>query len=127
MSKAAISAFVAATVLCVASCGREPASSGPPLVLTVGSIATIRGVVTGVDMEAMVVDGPGLVHLREGGGAELTLVLPAGEMLCMAEGMSLIGSLKSGDTVEAVGAVETGNRILICNKDHALRRLTDPG
>ena len=127
MSKAAISTLLATAVLGVAACREQPTADGPPLVLTVGSEVTVRGVVTGIDLEAMAVDGDGLIRLREPSGRELTLVLPAGERPCMAEGMSLISRLKPGEKVEAVGRVRSGGEIFICNEGHALRRVSDPG
>lgn len=111
--------IVLALVILVAgyfSWSRTPASQEE-------SIWHFSGVVSGVNLDAIALDGPAFVTVATGQG-ERTIAVPSmGIMLCAAyENIADVYTLAAGDRVEVLGAVNEEGQVVPCeDPEHYLR------
>ena len=97
----------------------DPPSDGP---------GEVTGTVVSIDREPMAYDGDALIELATDAGP-VTVHVAARMNLCKASGLSLIGSLQVGDTVEVRGERSVDGSILPCaSSEHAIiLRSTEEG
>jgi hypothetical protein len=104
---------------------RSDSSSEPDLTSEVSN-TYVRGVITGINGEQAMVDGPYLLSIRDEKGVESIISVPSrGFQLCAAkDSISSPYDLKEGMTVEANGALTSGGDIVPCESaSHYLRVL----
>lgn len=83
-----------------------------------------RGVVTNIDLEGMMVDGPGLITIRTDADAVAVIAIPSmGLPMCPAkEFIADLATITEGDTVSVRGEVNVDGRIMPCaSVDHYLK------
>jgi len=109
--------------LLILFCAGCSGSSAPPL-FDVGSAATVSGTVVTINVEAMAVDGDGVITLETGDGSTARIFVAARMMLCEAEGLDLIGELAPGDHIEVSGDAVGGTNVRPCESEtHYIRRV----
>ncbi len=109
-------------VLFVAGCS---GSNAPPL-FEVGSAPSVSGTVTNINLEAMAVDGDGVITIETEDGSTARIFVAARMNLCAAEGLDSLGDISVGDYVEASGDAVGGTNIRPCESEaHYLRRVEE--
>lgn len=83
-----------------------------------------EGRVTGVDLEQMAVDGPGLVMFETEAGESRTVAVPSmGLPLCAgAANIASVSDIEVGDTIAVQGTLDSEGRVVPCeDASHYLR------
>lgn len=84
----------------------------------------MSGTVVEINLEAMAVDGDGVITLETEDGETARVFVAAHAGGCAAEGLDLIGELAVGDRVEAAGNAVGGSNVRPCEaENHYLRRV----
>jgi len=101
--------------------------NGPDLSAEVSNV-TVQGVVTDVNLEQAMVDGPYLVVVAEEDGSEAIIAVPSMAIdMCVAkDNITHPSDIKKGMTVEASGALASDGNIVPCESpSHYLRVVTE--
>ena len=83
-----------------------------------------KGVVTSVNLEQIIADGPALIQFTTDAGTNLTIALPSmGSLLCAAsDSVASAGSLEVGDRIEVQGDTSDEGYLGPCDDEsHYLR------
>ena len=80
--------------------------------------SVVSGVVIGVDMEGVAVDGPALVMIETEEGDVKTIAIPSmGILLCEASRIDDVFAVKAGDRVRVQGDITPDGYILPCEEE----------
>lgn len=91
------------------------------------STLEVQGVVTALDLEGMMVDGPGLITIETDAGDAHTIAVPSmGIRLCAAyERITQAGVIEVGDRVSVRGEVNLEGQIVPCTEETDYLEVTE--
>lgn len=84
----------------------------------------VKGTVVSVNTDAVALDGPSLITIKDESGADVVVAVPSmGINLCLAkDAIADVYTIKAGDVAEARGTVDEEGRIVPCeSSDHYLK------
>ena len=84
--------------------------------------SAVTGTVQRVDLSPMAYDGDAEITLLTEAGETVEVRVPARMNLCEASGLGNIGTLREGDEIEVVGAMESGVLRPCSGSDHRISR-----
>ena len=86
--------------------------------LAIGDEADVEGYVIHKNSEPLFVDGDGELTVRTYYGREFTILIPARETLCAAQGtLDVFNQVRVGDEIEAFAEVVDMNELRVCHSE----------